>query len=118
MMGFVPLKIKYLKLGQEKGLGIADPGKIEVIGESINNLNWGFKEEDTLASRGQKLIYHHLPLGLEKILLQSKITPWSYLASYLYHDFYWYNLIGRLRIAKFKKTDWGQLFQKYLQGRV
>jgi len=114
MMGFQPLKIKYLKLGEKKGLGIADPRKIKVIGKKTNKVNLGFKQTDTLASRGQKLIYHHSPLWLEKILLQSKITPWSYLASYLYHDFFWYRLIGEPRIKKFNQTNWGNLLQKYL----
>lgn len=114
MMGFDPLKIDYLKLGQKRGLGIANPQKINIIGESVGGVNLGFKPADTLASRGQKLIYHHAPLFLEKILLQSKITPWSYLASKLYYDVFWYNLIGRPRLAKFNQTAWGRLLQKYL----
>jgi len=116
MMGFDPLRINYLKLAQKKGLGIADPKKIKIVGESIEKVNLGFKPANTLASRGQKLIYHHTPLFLEKMLLQSRISPWSYLASFLYHDVFWYNLIGRPRLAKFKKTSWGKLFQKYLSG--
>lgn len=114
MMGFDPLKIDYLKLGQKKGLGVADPQKINIVGESVEEVDLGFKPADTLASRGQKLIYYHSPLFLEKILLQSKITLWSYLASTLYYDVFWYNLIGKPRLAKFKKTAWGKLLQRYL----
>lgn len=116
MMGFDPLKIDYLKLAQKRGLGMADPKKIKIAGHSIKGVNLGFKPADTLASRGQKLIYHHTPLFLEKLLLQSRLVPWSYLASWLYHDVLWYNLIGRQRLAKFKKTSWGKLSQKYLSG--
>lgn len=114
MMGFDPLKIKYLKLSQEKGLGMADPQKIKVIGENITGVNFGFKSADTLASRGQKLIYHHLPAWLEKILLQTIIAPWSYLASRLYFDGFWYNFIGQRRISHFLTSPWGKAFLKYL----
>lgn len=113
MMGFNPLDIKYLRLGEEKKLGTADIEKINIIGEDIQNVNFGFKQADTFASRGQKLIYRHFPFWLEKLLLQTFIAPWSYFASALYHDYYWYNLIGRRRINSFMKTGWGQLFRSY-----
>ena len=46
-------------------------------------------------------------------MLQSWIAPWSYLASRAYHDLYWYNLVGRRRVARALDTDWGRLFQQY-----
>lgn len=113
MMGFDPLKIKYLSLGQKLGLGVADPKNVKVVGEDISKVNFGYKKVDTFASRGQKLIYHHTPVWLEKLLLQTIIAPWSYLASNLYHDVYWYNLIGKRRVFSFMKTSWGKLFQTY-----
>lgn len=113
MMGFNPLKIEYLKLGQKLGLGIADPRKIKISGADISRINWHYKRGDTFASKGQKLIYHHSPLWFEKILLQSPLVPWSYFASNFYHDFYWWQLFGRGRVRKFLKTEWGQLFQQY-----
>lgn len=113
IMGFEPLKIEYLKLSQDKKLGIADTKKIKIVGLGIDKLNFNFKKADTLASRGQKLIYRHFPLWLEKILLQTIIAPWSYFASKLYFDFFWYNLIGRIRLNKFYRSIWGKVFLKY-----
>lgn len=113
MMGFNPLIIPYLKLGQEKHLGVADPKNIKIIGEDVNRVNFGFKKSDTFASKGQKLIYHHAPEWFEKLLLQSIISPWSYLASNLYHDYYWYNFVGQKRVSSFLKTPWGKLFSSY-----
>lgn len=113
MMGFNPIGLGYLKLAQDLELGVADPEKIQVIGENISDVNFHFKKADTLASKGQKLIYHRLPPWLEKLLLQTIIAPWSYLASTAYHDWYWYNLIGKKRIRAFMKTDWGKLFKQY-----
>jgi len=113
MMGFNPLALQYLKLAQQQGLGIADPEKIKVSGEKIEKVNFHFQKADTFASRGQKLIYHHTPPWFEKLLLQTVIAPWSYIASSLYHDYYWYNRIGKKRVKAFMKTEWGKLFKRY-----
>jgi len=113
MMGFNPLKIRYLKLSQERGLGIADFRKIKVKGAEISRVNFGFKPKDTFASRGQKLIYRHFPLWLEKILLQTAIAPWSYLASRVYFDIFWYNFVGKRRINRFFSSAWGKVFLDY-----
>lgn len=113
MMGFNPLNLDYLKISEQKVLGVANPQKIQVIGENISKVNWHYQKRDTLASRGQKLIYHHSPLWLEKLLLQSFIVPWSYFASNFYHDIYWWNLFGKRKVNKFLQTEWGKLFQKY-----
>jgi len=112
IIGFNPEKMKYLQLAKKLNLGENDPRKIKI--EGIKKLpNFKLKQEDTFASKGQKLIYHHLPWKLEKLLLQTPIAPWSFLASRLYHDYYWYNFVGRQRVASFLKTDWGQLFSSY-----
>ena len=39
--------------------------------------------------------------------------PWAYLASNLYHNVFWMNLIGKGRIRKAMKTGWGKLFLSY-----
>jgi len=41
------------------------------------------------------------------------IAPWSYVASILYHDLYWYNCVGRARVKEALQTDWGKLFASY-----
>ncbi len=117
MMGFDPMSIKFLQLAHERGLGCADPSDIEVVGEDISNVNFHFHSNmETLASRGQKLIYHGPLKPLENILLRSFITPWSYYASRLYHDAFWYRFIGRPRVKKMLATEWGKLFEEY--GRL
>ena len=50
-MGFDPMKIDYLRLAHEDGLGVARPEEIEVRGEDIAALNFGFRVGDNLASR-------------------------------------------------------------------
>lgn len=114
MMGFDPMSIKFLRLAHERGLGCADPSEIEIVGDDISNVNFHFHSNmETLASRGQKLIYHGPLKPLENILLRSFITPWSYYASRLYHDAFWYRFIGRPRVKKMLATEWGKLFEEY-----
>lgn len=114
MMGIDPLSLPFIRFAHDMGLGCGDPGEIEIIGEDISGVNFHFDgRSNTLASRGQKLIYHGALKPLETFLLRSAITPWSYLASWLYHDVYWYPLIGRRRVKNALKTKWGKLFLSY-----
>ncbi len=114
MMGFDPLSIKFIRLAHERGLGCGDLREIEIAGEDISDVNFHFHaHEDTLASRGQKLIYWGPLKPLEHLLLRTFITPWSYIASRLYHDVYWYNCVGRRRVRQALATDWGHLFTNY-----
>lgn len=113
MMGFDPMHIKFLNLAHEKKLGTAKPEDIEIVGSDISNINFHFKQTDTFASRGQKAIYWGKLKPFERVLLRSPIVPWSYVASRLYHDFFWYNIFGKTVARKFLNTTWGRLFESY-----
>ena len=114
LMGFDPMSIKFIRLAHDAGLGCGDPREIEIAGEDLSGVNWGFSgSENTFASRGQKLIYWGPLKPLEKLLLRSPLVPWAYLASNLYHNVFWMNLIGKRRIREAMKTGWGKLFQSY-----
>jgi uncharacterized protein (DUF362 family) len=114
MMGFEPMKLDFIRLAHEDGLGCGDLREIEIVGEDISGVNFGFSgNENTFASRGQKMIYWGPLKPLEKFLLRTFITPWSYLASVVYHDWYWYPFVGKRRVAEAMHTGWGKLFQQY-----
>ena len=114
MMGFDPLSIKFIRLAHERGLGCGDLKEIEIAGEDITDVNFHFDaHSDTLASRGQKMIYWGPLKPLEHLLLRTSIAPWSYIASRLYHDVYWYNCVGRRRVRQALQTEWGKLFASY-----
>ena len=114
MMGFDPMSIKFIRLGHEAGLGCGDISQIEIVGEDISEVNWRFKDnENTFASRCQKLVYWGPLKPLESILLRSPLVPLAYLASNLYHNEYWLRFIGRKRLREAMKTGWGELFQSY-----
>jgi hypothetical protein len=119
LQGFDPMKIDFIRLAHDKGLGIGNPDNIEIIGYDINHeKNWHFIQEDTFASKGQKMIYHGFLKPFEKILLQSPLVPWSYFASNFYHNVYWYPFVGRKRVIDALKTPWGKLFKSYGDGKV
>ena len=113
MQGFDPLKLDFIRLAHEHGLGVGDPREIEVVGEDISEVDFRFQEGDTLASRGQKMIYHGFLKPFEHILLRSPIVPWSYFASNVYYNLLWYPLVGRRRTNAMLKTEWGKLFLSY-----
>ena len=114
IMGFDPLSLKFIRLAHEHGLGCGDPREIEVVGEDISAVNFGFKcSTNTFASRGQKAIYWGPLKPFEKVLLRTFLTPWSYAASIMYHDWFWYPFVGKPRVKKALETKWGQLFLKY-----
>jgi hypothetical protein len=50
---------------------------------------------------------------LEKIALHSPLVVWAPMASNIYHDFFWYPTVGRSKIAKFRRTKWGDLWESY-----
>jgi hypothetical protein len=119
IQGFDPLSLDFIRLAHEKGLGIGDPKQIEILGEpDLANSNWGYIQEDTFASRGQKMIYHGWLHPFEKPLLRTPIVLWAYFASNFYHNVYWYPFVGRKRVQAALQTKWGKLFQSYGDGQV
>ncbi len=119
LQGFDPLSIPFIRIAHEMGLGVGDPRQIKIEGYDIEQEQpWNFVQEDTFASRGQKMIYHGPLKPFEKILLQSPLVPWSYFASNFYHNVYWYPFVGRKRVAEALDTPWGQLFAAYGNGEV
>jgi uncharacterized protein (DUF362 family) len=118
MMGFDPLSIPFIRIAHDAGLGCGDVRDIEVKGEDISGVNFHFSgDEDTFASKGQKAIYHGRLKPFEKLLLQSPIVPWSYAASKLFHDVYWYPTHGKKRVeAVLTDTEWGRYFRDYEKG--
>jgi hypothetical protein len=114
IQGFDPMSLDFIRCAQEDGLGVGDVRDIEIVGEDISNINFHHqKNAQTFASRGQHAIYHGPLKPLEKLLLRSPIVPWSYAASRIYHDLYWYPVVGKRRVNRILATPWGDLFRSY-----
>jgi uncharacterized protein (DUF362 family) len=114
IMGFDPIKdVKFIRLADELGLGCGRVKDIEIVGEpDLMNQRWNFEgpfKKMTFASRMQHKIYWG---PLKKPLwwtLKTILAPWSYIASVVYHDLYWYPTHLR-RVNNALKSDWGRLF--------
>ncbi len=107
------MEIPYIRMCHEMGLGVGHPDQIEIVGEDIANLNFGFKTKKSMVIWGDQLLRKGFLRFLEKPLLHSPLVIWAPFASNLYHDYLWYPIIGTKRISEFMKTDWGRLFEKY-----
>lgn len=117
LMGFDPLSIKFIRLAHEMGLGCGDPSQIEITGDAEAAAeNWHFDgpfKRMTFASRMQHRIYWG---PLKKPLewsLKTILAPWSYLASVIYHDSFWYPLFAKKRMTEVLNSDWGRLFRNW-----
>ncbi|MBN1997756.1 DUF362 domain-containing protein [candidate division KSB1 bacterium] len=117
LMGFDPLKdLKYVRLAHEMELGCGDPREIEYVGDmDVLKENWKFVgpfKKMTFASSMQHKIYWG---SLKKPLewsLKTFLAPWSYIASVVYHDWFWYP-VHLKRVNNILKSKWGRLFQNW-----
>lgn len=113
LMGFDPLSIPFLRMADERGLGIADPRRIEIVGDDVSAENFGFTTKRSLVIWGDQMIRRGMLRPLERLLLHSPLMVWAPFASNVYHDMVWYPTIGRSRIRSFMRTEWGELFRRY-----
>ncbi|MCK4235764.1 MAG: DUF362 domain-containing protein [Candidatus Krumholzibacteria bacterium] len=113
IMGFDPLSIDYLRMATEMGLGEARIGKIDVVGEDIERLNFHFKTKRSFVIWGDQMLRRGPLRFLEKIALHSPLVFWAPMASNIYHDIFWYPTVGKSKIRKFNRTKWGHLWESY-----
>ena len=117
LMGFDPMAdIKFIRMAHEAGLGCGDIRDIEIVGDpSVLEEQWDFVgpyEKMTFASKMQHKIYWG---PLKKPLewtLKTVLAPWSYVASVLYHDAYWYPR-NQKRVFEILQSSWGRLFANW-----
>ncbi len=114
IMGFAPLAIPYLRMCHERGLGVADPRRIELVGDvDAAAVRMGFRTRRSPVIWGDQLIRRGPLRPLKRLLLHSPLVIWAPFASNVYHDFLWYPTIGRARRRAFAATPWGRLFDAY-----
>ena len=116
LMGFDPMAIPYLRMCHDRRLGVADPSGIDLVGDDIAGMNLHFKVSRSLVIWGDQMLRKGPLRFLEKVALHSPLVVWAPMASNLYHDCLWYPTIGRRRIAAFRSTPWGRLFDERYGG--
>ena len=120
LMGFDPMQIGFIRLAHEAGLGCGDPREIEIVGDrSAAEENWHFQGPFsggmTFASRMQHRIYWGDLRGPLQWTLKTVLAPWSYIASVIYHDSFWYPKNADRLMAQVLASEWGRLFQNWDQ---
>lgn len=117
LMGFNPLDIKFIRLAHEAGLGCGDPRDIEIVGDTeAARENWRFVgpfKKMTFASRMQHLIYWGPLKKPIEWSLKTVLAPWSYIASVVYHDSFWYPMNAARMMRDVLSSTWGRLFQNW-----
>lgn len=113
LMGFDPMEIPYLRMATELGLGDARLNHIDLVGDPIAGVNFGFQTRKSLVIWGDQMIRLGPLRFAERLLLHSPLVVWAPFASNVYHDWIWYPTVGRQRIREFSGTEWGRLFREY-----
>ncbi len=114
MMGFNPMDIDYIRIAHEEGLGIGKPSEIEVVGEDVSKLNFGFSVGNNFASSVGKFIWFGPLKKLQHLFFHTPMVYLFVFASFFYHDFFWYPVKGWPKVKKWlNETPWGELFKTY-----
>lgn len=114
MMGFDPMSLPYIRLAHERGLGVGNPSEIEVVGEDISDVNFGFKVGKNLAARAGHTLWFGPLKSLQHLFFRTSLVYIFVFASFFYHDYVWWPLVGKRIQAKVRKeTKWGKLFEEY-----
>ncbi len=114
MMGFDPMSIPYIRLAHEDGLGVGRPQEIEIVGEDIADVNFGFQVGDNFASRFGDALWFSPLKALQRLFFRTPIVYLFIFGSYVYHDFLWWPAKGkRAQRTHALNTKWGRLFERY-----
>jgi uncharacterized protein (DUF362 family) len=115
LMGFDPLRIDYIRLAHEDGLGIGDPSQIELVGDTdLGNESWKFHVGDNGASRVGDIVWFGPLKPVQNVLMRTPLVNLFILGSEVYHDYYrWPSRDRGVFEGWLANTGWGQLFQEY-----
>jgi uncharacterized protein (DUF362 family) len=113
MMGYDPMKIRFIKLAHDKGLGCGDIDQIDIVGEDISKINFHFHTEKSPVIFFDQLFRKGAFRSVEPLLFHTGLFQACVFASGFYHDHLWYPTVGKSRIRRFMRTPWGRLLRTY-----
>ena len=114
IMGFDPMKIDYIRMAHEDGLGIGKVEEIQVLGEDISRMNFRFSVGNNFAGRFGGLLWFSPFKALQKLLFHTPLVNIFIFGSYVYHDMIWWPMVGKPLMKRIRReTPWGKLFEKY-----
>ena len=114
IMGFDPMKIEYIRLAHEDGLGVGRVEEIDVQGEDISEMNFQFSVGDNFASRFGDFFWFSPLKKIQKLLFHTPLVYLFVFASHIYHDRIWWPFVGKRIMETIKvNTEWGKFFHEY-----
>jgi hypothetical protein len=107
LIGFDPLDLAYLRLAQERGLGVADPRAIELVGDiDLAQECWHVRAGEWLGSTLFGMI--------ERLVAYTPLADLLVIGKASYHDFYRWPLAERPVFESWlHHSAWGRLFEDY-----
>ncbi|MBP7736953.1 MAG: DUF362 domain-containing protein [Spirochaetes bacterium] len=115
IMGFDPMKLKYINLAHNAGLGVGDPRDIKIVGDAdLINENWGFRVQKIFHRRVADVTWFGPTRFLQGILTRPPILYLGNFYSFFYHDvLHWPFREKKIYERWLKESPWGRLFTKY-----
>ncbi|MDD3646979.1 MAG: DUF362 domain-containing protein [Candidatus Dojkabacteria bacterium] len=115
MMGFDPMKIKYIKMAHEQGLGVGNPSEIDIVGDTdVAKENWKFEVGSTMHKKLAWLGWYGPTKFLQKLVFHTPIVNIPILWSEVYHDYYRWNVKEKGIFKNWmKNSKWGGMFAEY-----
>ncbi|MEE2750051.1 MAG: DUF362 domain-containing protein [Myxococcota bacterium] len=118
LLGFDPMDVTCIRLASEGELGHGHLDDIELVGDmdtqELKRTDWEFVVGDNAASAVGDLFWFGPLKPLAKLFFQTPIVNTFIMASFLYHDYFWYPTEGWGRVQSWlDDTEWGQHFLTY-----
>ncbi|RPH92493.1 MAG: DUF362 domain-containing protein, partial [Calditrichaeota bacterium] len=114
LMGFDPMTIPYICLAHEAGLGVGRIEEIEILGEIPANHRQHYTVGDNFASLVGDRLWFGVFRPLQHLFFHTPLVYLFIWASYVYHDFIWWPLVGKRRQRALRKSSrWGKLFRDF-----
>jgi len=115
MMGFDPMRIRYIARATDQGLGQGNPENIEIVGQpEIAEERWNFKVGYNLGTGVGMLLWRSPLKILQHLLFRSPLVNIFIFSSEYYHDHYWYPWKGKRVVKRWlEESPWGTLFTGY-----
>ncbi len=114
MMGFDPMKIGYINLAHQDGLGVGDVRDIEIVGDSIEGQDWGFEVGRSFHKFLGWLSWYGPTKVFQDLVFKTWLVKIPILVSEFNHDYVHWPLKEKHVYRKWKKeSQWGRLFSEY-----
>ena len=117
MMGFDPMTIPYIPQAHEAGLRRGRMAEIEVGGEDVSGVGFGFSVGDNMACRVGDLLWFGPFRRLQRLFFHTPLVYLFIFCSFFYRDYLWLPFKGRrIQRSILQDTQWGRLFAHYQPG--